>query len=59
MSLQSAGLTTFDLSYKDAKNKDEYGEYFRYRGKVKGTREADVGRWAWDVFLVPAPSSAP
>jgi len=46
------------LNYKEAKKKDEYGNYFGYRGKVKGTRDADVSRWAWDVFLVTAALSA-
>ena len=52
------GLAALDLNYKEAKKKDEYGNYFGYRGKVKGTRDADVSRWAWDVFLVTAALSA-
>ncbi len=54
MSLQTAGLTTLELSYKEAKKQDGYGNVFGYRSKVRGERDADVSRWLWDVFLVPA-----
>ena len=46
------GLTTVELSYKDSRRSDEYGNQFRYRAKVKDSRGEQVGRWAWDVFLV-------
>jgi hypothetical protein len=51
-SLQSVGLKTIELDYKEAKKKDEYGNYFRYRAKVKDEQGAQLNRWAWDVFLV-------
>ena len=53
-SLQTAGLNTIELDYKEAKKQDEYGNYFRYRGKVKDEQGAQINRWAWDVFLVAA-----
>jgi len=52
LSLQAVGITTIELDYKEAKKKDEYGNHFRYRAKVKDEQNAQVSRWAWDVFLV-------
>lgn len=46
------GLTTLDLKYKESKRTDEYGNSFRYRAKVTDIHGAQVGHWAWDVFLV-------
>ena len=46
------GLKTLDLGYKQSRRTDQYGNQFRYRAKVRDTRDAQLGRWAWDVFLV-------
>jgi hypothetical protein len=51
-SLQSFGLKTIELDYKLSKRVDEYGNYFRYRAKVKDEQGGQVSRWAWDVFLL-------
>ena len=50
--LTDLGLKSLDLKYKEAKGVDEFGNIFRYRGKVEDIRDAQLGRWAWDVFLV-------
>lgn len=53
--LKELGLKTLGLDYKTSKRTDEHGNRFRYRAKVKDTHDAQLGRWAWDVFLVGAP----
>ncbi len=50
--LKQLGLKSIDLDYKESKRTDEHGNRFRYRAKVKDTHDAQLGRWAWDVFLV-------
>lgn len=53
-SLPDLGLETIYLDYKKSRRTDQYGNQFRYRAKVKDTRDAQMGRWAWDVFLLGA-----
>jgi len=54
-SLNTFGLTAMELDFKVSKKLDENGNLFRYRAKVKDSHGAQMGRWAWDVFLVSAP----
>lgn len=44
-----------ELRYRDSRRQDEHGNWFRYRAKVRDARGAQVGRWAWDVFLQITP----
>lgn len=53
--LEELGIKSVALQYETVMQKDEYGNQFRYRGKVKGTRDSQPGRWAWDVFLTTKP----
>jgi hypothetical protein len=50
-SLPEFGVAILELNYKDSRRTDEHGNRFRYRAKVKDAHGAQVGRWAWDVFL--------
>jgi hypothetical protein len=50
--LHDLGLKKIHLDYKTSRRTDQHGNQFRYRAKVKDTHDAQVGRWAWDVFLL-------
>ncbi len=53
--LLSLGVASMDLDYPESRRRDQYGNWFRYRARVRDTRGAQLGRWAWDVFLVALP----
>jgi hypothetical protein len=53
--LPALGLAKLDLDYKESKKADQHGNRFRYRAKVRDTHNAQMGRWAWDVYLLSAP----
>lgn len=49
--LGGLGLTSIETDHKQSKRTDEHGNRFVYRAKVKDARGAQLGRWAWDVWL--------
>jgi hypothetical protein len=50
--MSELGVAVIELDYKVSRRKDQHGNRFRFRAKVKDVRGAQVGRWAWDVFLL-------
>jgi hypothetical protein len=50
--LPELGITSIDLSYKGSRRTDQFGNKFQYRAKVEEVQGAQLGHWAWDVFLV-------
>jgi len=49
--LASLNVKALELEFKESKRVDGYGNEFKYRAKVRDVTNANVGRWAWDVFL--------
>ena len=49
--LAALGLAQMDLDYRESRRVDQYGNQFKYRAKVRDRQGAQLGRWAWDVFL--------
>jgi subtilisin len=50
--LSELGVAILDLDYRKSRRTDQHGNQFRYKAKVRDVHGAQVGRWAWDVFLV-------
>jgi hypothetical protein len=50
--LPEVGLRKIDLDYRSSRRTDEFGNQFRYKAKVRDAQDAQLGRWAWDVYLV-------
>ena len=50
--LGDAGMVGLSTDYRESKRRDRWGNRFMYKGKVQDARGSDVGRWAYDVFLV-------
>ena len=48
--LSDLNVESISLDFRDSRRRDQYGNQFRYRARVKD--KWGVGRWAWDVFFV-------
>jgi hypothetical protein len=53
--LPEFGVETIGLKYRESRWVDEYGNAFRYRATVDHGNQANVGPWAYDVFLKTTP----
>ncbi|HVT18566.1 MAG TPA: hypothetical protein VHQ90_20605 [Thermoanaerobaculia bacterium] len=51
-SLASLGVKSIDLHYREDRRLDRFGNAFKYRARVHSVKGEDVGRWAYDVFLL-------
>ena len=49
--LSDLNLNSVSLDFKESRRTDQYGNQFRYRAKITDSKGAQLGRWAWDVFL--------
>lgn len=56
--LPNSAVRILELQYRESRRTDEHGNQFRYRAKVRDAHGAQVGRWAWDVFLLRDTSNA-
>jgi hypothetical protein len=52
--LPSVNVAVFELDYKASNKIDGNGNHFKYRAKVRNGKGQQLGRWAWDVYLVKA-----
>lgn len=49
--LSALDVVAISLDYKASKRTDIHGNKFLYRAPIRDASNANVGRWAWDVFL--------
>lgn len=54
--LPGLGLSALALDYKPSRKWDKEGNQFKYRAAVLDKQGTQLGRWAWDVFLVTRPA---
>jgi len=50
--LSESSIEAISLDYKESRHRDRYGNVFRYRAKIYGANHQELGRWAYDVFLL-------
>jgi hypothetical protein len=55
--LAQLNVESISVDFKTSGRHDRWGNLFRYRAKVYGTKHSDLGRWAYDVMLVHSPQT--
>jgi hypothetical protein len=53
--LPDQNVESISLDFKESRRIDRYGNLFRYRAKIIDSEGAQLGRWAYDVFLTTTP----
>lgn len=53
--LPDLNVASISLDFKESRRIDRYGNLFRYRAKITDSKGAQLGRWAYDVFLTTDP----
>jgi hypothetical protein len=51
-SLTSLGVGSIDIDYSESRRRDQYGNWFRYRARVRRTQGNQLGIWAYDISLL-------
>jgi hypothetical protein len=49
--LLDLSINSVSLDFKESRRTDQYGNQFRHPAKITDSKRAQLGRWAWDVFL--------
>jgi hypothetical protein len=57
--LPELGVAAIEIDAQRSRGFDEHGNAFGYRARIKRTRGAHDGRWAYDVFLMTGTAGAP
>ena len=51
LTLSQSGIIALSLNFVTSNRTDKFGNVFRYRARVIDTKDSNVGRYAWDVYL--------
>jgi hypothetical protein len=54
--LPELGVSAISLEYEESRVTDQYGNQFRFRGRVFDMSGKHAGQWAWDVFPKTLPA---
>jgi hypothetical protein len=49
--LESFGIESISLAYSESMKADQFGNLFRFRSRIRTSRNSEAEHWAYDVFL--------